>query len=82
MLDLLFNLTSAQASTCTPGIAAGTRRSETGWCGSSPPCISGLAVKWLWFVLGLVLPLLTITGFIMYWNRYLGPRFRSLRTQS
>lgn len=41
----------------------------------------GLAVKWLWFVLGLVLPLLTITGFIMYWNRYLGRRFRSLRTQ-
>lgn len=31
----------------------------------------GPLVKWLWFVLGLVLPLLTITGFIMYWNRYL-----------
>jgi uncharacterized iron-regulated membrane protein len=31
----------------------------------------GSFVKWLWFALGLVLPILTITGFIMYWNRYL-----------
>jgi uncharacterized iron-regulated membrane protein len=31
----------------------------------------GPVVKWAWFALGLVLPLLTITGFIMYWNRYL-----------
>lgn len=40
----------------------------------------GLAVKWIWFVLGLVLPLLTITGFIMYWNRYLSKKLRALRS--
>jgi len=31
----------------------------------------GLAVKIIWFVLGLALPLLAITGLLMYWNRYL-----------
>lgn len=39
----------------------------------------GLGVKWLWFVLGLVLPLLAITGFLMYWNRYLSKKLRRLR---
>lgn len=38
----------------------------------------GPVVKWLWFFLGLVLPLLTITGFLMYWNRYLGRKLRNL----
>lgn len=31
----------------------------------------GLGFKLLWFVLGLTLPALTVTGFLMYWNRYL-----------
>lgn len=39
----------------------------------------GPIVKWAWFVFGLVLPLLTITGFLMYWNRWLGKRVRKLR---
>lgn len=38
----------------------------------------GLAVKWAWFVIGLVLPLLAITGFIMYWNRYLSKILRTI----
>jgi uncharacterized iron-regulated membrane protein len=40
----------------------------------------GLAVKWAWFVIGLVLPLLAITGFIMYWNRYLSKKVRRMGT--
>ncbi len=39
----------------------------------------GPVVKWLWFGLGMVLPLLTITGFVMYWNRYLSRKLRVLR---
>ena len=39
----------------------------------------GPVVKWTWCILGLALPLLTITGFIMYWNRYLGGKWRALR---
>lgn len=35
----------------------------------------GPVVKWLWFLFGLVLPALTITGFLMYWNRYLRKKF-------
>ena len=31
----------------------------------------GLPIKILWFLLGLSLAVLTITGLIMYWNRYL-----------
>lgn len=42
----------------------------------------GLAVQWLWFLFGLVLPFLTITGFLMYWNRYLSKRWRALRNAS
>lgn len=42
----------------------------------------GPVVKWLWFFLGLVLPLLTITGFLMYWNRYLGKRWRALKARA
>ncbi len=41
----------------------------------------GYGVKWAWFVLGLILPLLTVTGFIMYWNRYLGKRWRALKAR-
>lgn len=42
----------------------------------------GPVVKWIWFILGLMLPLLTITGFIMYWNRYFGVRWRKLMARA
>lgn len=42
----------------------------------------GPVVKWIWFTVGLALPLLTITGFIMYWNRYLVKKWRALRKPS
>jgi uncharacterized iron-regulated membrane protein len=38
----------------------------------------GVQIKVLWSLLGLSLPLLSITGLIMYWNRYLSVRWRSL----
>ena len=38
----------------------------------------GQTVKALWALLGLALPLLTITGMLMYWNRYLSKRWRRL----
>jgi len=41
----------------------------------------GLAVKILWFVLGLSLPLLGVTGALMYWNRYLSKKWRALRAR-
>ncbi|HEU0123052.1 MAG TPA: PepSY-associated TM helix domain-containing protein [Bryobacteraceae bacterium] len=41
----------------------------------------GMAVKCLYFVLGLSLPLLVVTGLIMYWNRYLGKKWRQLQTK-
>lgn len=42
----------------------------------------GMAVKVIWFVLGLALPLLVITGVLMYWNRYLGKKWNQLRRRS
>lgn len=39
----------------------------------------GLPVKILWCFLGLCLALLSITGLLMYWNRWLRHRWRSLR---
>jgi uncharacterized iron-regulated membrane protein len=39
----------------------------------------GQTVKVLWALLGLALPLLTITGMLMYWNRWLGKRWSALR---
>jgi uncharacterized iron-regulated membrane protein len=39
----------------------------------------GLAVKILWAVVGLVLPLLAVTGLVMYWNRVLRHRWKRLR---
>jgi uncharacterized iron-regulated membrane protein len=39
----------------------------------------GMPVKIIWFVLGLSLPLLGVTGLIMYWNRYLSKQWRRLR---
>ena len=38
----------------------------------------GLAVKCLWALLGLSLPLLAVTGLLMYWNRSLSKTWRSL----
>jgi uncharacterized iron-regulated membrane protein len=42
----------------------------------------GEGVKVVWALLGLALPALTITGLIMYWNRWLGKRWsRSSRSR-
>jgi len=38
----------------------------------------GLPIKMLWALLGLSLPVLSVTGLLMYWNRYLGKRWRAL----
>ncbi len=38
----------------------------------------GVAVKVLWVILGLTPPLLAITGFLMYWNRYLSKKWAKL----
>lgn len=40
----------------------------------------GLVVKIVWFIIGLALPLLAVTGLLMYWNRYLSKKWRRLRT--
>jgi uncharacterized iron-regulated membrane protein len=37
---------------------------------------SGLAVKIVWALMGMVLPLMFITGVVMWWNRVAGPRLR------
>ena len=39
----------------------------------------GLGIKCLWAALGLALPLLAVTGLLMYWNRVLGRRWKQLR---
>ena len=39
----------------------------------------GLAVKWLWALLGVALAVLTVTGLLMYWNRWLRHRWAALR---
>lgn len=39
----------------------------------------GLATKTLWALVGLVLPLLAVTGWIMYWNRTVRHRWKRLR---
>jgi uncharacterized iron-regulated membrane protein len=38
----------------------------------------GLAVKILWAVLGCALPLLSVTGVLMYWNRSLSKKWRAI----
>jgi uncharacterized iron-regulated membrane protein len=38
----------------------------------------GLGVKILWAILGLAIPVLTITGMLMYWNRWLRSRWKRL----
>lgn len=40
----------------------------------------GLAVKMIWATAGLVLPLLAISGAVMYWNRVLRHKLKHLRT--
>lgn len=42
----------------------------------------GMSVKILYALLGLSLPVLSITGVWMYWNRYLGKKWRSLSQPS
>jgi uncharacterized iron-regulated membrane protein len=39
----------------------------------------GPVVKLVWFLLGLSLGILTVTGLLMYWNRYLRRLFSSRR---
>jgi uncharacterized iron-regulated membrane protein len=39
----------------------------------------GLAIKIIWAIAGLVLPLLAVTGWGMYWNRVLRHKWRRLR---
>lgn len=39
----------------------------------------GTTVKVIWSILGLALCALSITGLLMYWNRYLSKRWRALR---
>jgi len=38
----------------------------------------GMAVKCVWASLGLSLPILAITGVLMYWNRVLKKRWRAI----
>jgi uncharacterized iron-regulated membrane protein len=38
----------------------------------------GTTVKVIWALLGFSLPVLSITGLLMYWNRYLHRRWRAL----
>lgn len=42
--------------------------------------IAGLLVKLAWVILGLTPPLLTVTGFLMYWNRFLSKRWAKLKS--
>jgi uncharacterized iron-regulated membrane protein len=42
----------------------------------------GLGVKVLWAILGLSLPVLAISGLLMYWNRYLSKLWRSWRAKT
>ncbi|GAB4412378.1 MAG: PepSY-associated TM helix domain-containing protein [Bryobacter sp.] len=41
--------------------------------------MAGVAVKVLWVILGLAPPVLAISGFLMYWNRYLSKRWAKLK---
>jgi uncharacterized iron-regulated membrane protein len=42
----------------------------------------GMTVKMVWALLGFAIPVLTITGLLMYWNRSLGKQWRRRQTQS
>jgi uncharacterized iron-regulated membrane protein len=39
----------------------------------------GLAIKIIWATLGFALPLLAITGILMYWNRFLSRKWKLLK---
>jgi uncharacterized iron-regulated membrane protein len=39
----------------------------------------GLGVKFVWAAAGLAIPLLAVTGLLMYWNRWLRRRWKALR---
>jgi uncharacterized iron-regulated membrane protein len=39
----------------------------------------GLPIKILWCLFGISLAVLSATGVLMYWNRYLGKRWQALR---
>lgn len=39
----------------------------------------GMTVKIVWALLGLAIPLLTLTGLLMYWNRWLSKQWRRLK---
>jgi uncharacterized iron-regulated membrane protein len=38
-----------------------------------------MGVKIIWAILGIMLPVLAVTGVLMYWNRYLSKKWRSLK---
>jgi len=42
----------------------------------------GLSFKVLWAILGLSIPILTVTGMLMYWNRWLRTKWKHLRARS
>lgn len=42
----------------------------------------GLPVKILWSLLGVSLSILSVTGVLMYWNRYLSPRWNALKNRA
>lgn len=42
----------------------------------------GMSVKIIWFIMGFTLPLLGVTGLLMYWNRYLRKKWKQLRSPS
>lgn len=39
----------------------------------------GMIVKIIWAVLGISIPVLAVTGVLMYWNRYLSKKWKKLR---
>lgn len=39
----------------------------------------GMGIKIIWALLGIMLPALAVTGVLMYWNRYLSKKWRSLK---
>lgn len=45
------------------------------------PGSAGVAVKTLWLLLGLAPALLAISGFLMYWNRYLSKKWPKRQPQ-
>jgi uncharacterized iron-regulated membrane protein len=45
------------------------------------PGAAGVIVKILWVLLGLAPPTLMVTGFLMYWNRYLSKKWAHLKHQ-